>query len=77
MKTVTPKEGAVSAMTQRDRIVGVIETLHDEATVLVNTIDHGGAFREDRWERPGGGGGVTRCWWRGGRSRRRVSTARW
>ena len=60
MKTVTPKEGAVSPMTQRDRIVGVIETLHDEATVLVNTIDHGGAFREDKWERPGGGGGVTR-----------------
>jgi coproporphyrinogen III oxidase len=40
--------------------VGVIETLHDEATVLVNSLDHGGAFREDNWDRPGGGGGVTR-----------------
>jgi coproporphyrinogen III oxidase len=56
----THVEDAVRPMTQRDRIVGVIETLHDEATVLVNTLDHGGAFREDKWERPGGGGGVTR-----------------
>ncbi len=50
----------MSPLTQRDRIAGLIETLHDEATALFTTLDGGGAFREDRWERPGGGGGVTR-----------------
>jgi coproporphyrinogen III oxidase len=53
-------ESAVSPMTQRDRMVGVIETLHDEATALFSVLDQGGTFREDKWDRPGGGGGVTR-----------------
>jgi coproporphyrinogen III oxidase len=34
--------------------------LHDEATAFFRDLDGGGEFREDRWERPGGGGGVTR-----------------
>ncbi len=50
----------MSPMTQRDRMTGVMETLHDEATMLFEGLDGGGRFVEDRWERPGGGGGVTR-----------------
>jgi coproporphyrinogen III oxidase len=37
-----------------------IERLHDETTGFFTTLDRGGRFREDRWERPGGGGGVSR-----------------
>jgi coproporphyrinogen III oxidase len=37
-----------------------IATLHDEVTALFTELDGGSRFREDRWERPGGGGGVTR-----------------
>lgn len=37
-----------------------IATLHDDVTAWAEALDGGGAFREDRWERPGGGGGVTR-----------------
>src|SRR3954447_12018994 len=44
----------------RERVVSRIEGLHDEATELFTALDRGGAFREDRWERPGGGGGVSR-----------------
>jgi coproporphyrinogen III oxidase len=44
----------------RARVISGIERLHDQATGLFTTLDQGGAFQEDRWERPGGGGGVTR-----------------
>jgi coproporphyrinogen III oxidase len=44
----------------RDEVVSRVEQLHDEATGLVTELDRGGNFREDRWERPGGGGGVSR-----------------
>lgn len=44
----------------RERVVPRIEQLHDQATELFTTLDRGGTFREDRWERPGGGGGVSR-----------------
>jgi coproporphyrinogen III oxidase len=37
-----------------------IAALHDDVTAFFARLDGGGAFREDRWERPGGGGGVTR-----------------
>lgn len=41
-----------------------IEALHDETTALFTRLDGGGgaggAFQEDRWNREGGGGGVTR-----------------
>jgi coproporphyrinogen III oxidase len=37
-----------------------IEALHDEITAFFTALDRGGRFREDRWERPGGGGGVAR-----------------
>src|SRR3954467_7083137 len=53
-KTVT------EALRFRNRVVSRIEQLHDQATELFTALDRGGAFREDRWERPGGGGGVSR-----------------
>ncbi|HEX3232748.1 MAG TPA: oxygen-dependent coproporphyrinogen oxidase [Gemmatimonadales bacterium] len=37
-----------------------LESLHDETTRFFTQLDGGGTFREDRWERPGGGGGVAR-----------------
>ncbi|MGH7578675.1 MAG: oxygen-dependent coproporphyrinogen oxidase [Gemmatimonadales bacterium] len=44
----------------RDAVAATIESLHDEATGFFTSLDGGGAFREDRWQRPGGGGGVSR-----------------
>jgi coproporphyrinogen III oxidase len=44
----------------RQRVAGWIERLHDETTEFFTALDRGGQFREDRWERPGGGGGVSR-----------------
>ena len=44
----------------RARVAASMERLHDEITALIARLDRGGAFREDRWERPGGGGGVAR-----------------
>ncbi|HYW31152.1 MAG TPA: oxygen-dependent coproporphyrinogen oxidase [Gemmatimonas sp.] len=37
-----------------------IAGLHDELTSFFGRLDRGGTFTEDRWERPGGGGGVAR-----------------
>jgi coproporphyrinogen III oxidase len=37
-----------------------IAGLHDELTALFGRLDQGGTFLEDRWDRPGGGGGVSR-----------------
>ncbi|HET8624942.1 MAG TPA: oxygen-dependent coproporphyrinogen oxidase [Gemmatimonadales bacterium] len=37
-----------------------IERLHDDVTAFVTRLDGGGQFGEDRWDRTGGGGGVTR-----------------
>jgi coproporphyrinogen III oxidase len=50
----------VTASLGRDTIASAVESLHDEATRCLATLDGGGAFREDRWQRPGGGGGVSR-----------------
>jgi coproporphyrinogen III oxidase len=44
----------------RGEVVSRIERLHDQATDLFTGLDRGGSFREDRWEREGGGGGVSR-----------------
>jgi coproporphyrinogen III oxidase len=44
----------------RQRVVSRIEELHDAATQLFTMLDGGGSFREERWQRPGGGGGVSR-----------------
>ena len=44
----------------RARIAALVESLHDETTRFFEAVDGGGGFREDRWEREGGGGGVSR-----------------
>ncbi len=44
----------------RQRVTAWVERLHDETTAFFTELDGGGSFQEDRWERPGGGGGVTR-----------------
>lgn len=44
----------------RDAAAAWIAALHDEVTACFAALDGGGTFREDRWDRPGGGGGVTR-----------------
>jgi coproporphyrinogen III oxidase len=44
----------------RNRVSSWIERLHDDTTRFFTQLDGGGSFREDRWERPGGGGGVSR-----------------
>src|SRR5262249_38758408 len=51
---------AVSAHPLRERATALMERLHDETTALFTRLDGGGRFREDRWERPGGGGGLAR-----------------
>lgn len=47
-------------MSLRSRAAAAIESIHDEITDFITVLDGGGTFREDRWDRPGGGGGVTR-----------------
>ncbi len=54
----TASDGLTSS--RRTRAASWIAELHDEATALFTQLDGGGAFREDNWLRPGGGGGVTR-----------------
>jgi coproporphyrinogen III oxidase len=44
----------------RTRAAALMERLHDEITGLFTRLDGGGVFQEDRWDRPGGGGGVAR-----------------
>lgn len=48
------------ALRFRERVASRIEQLHHQATELFTALDRGGSFREDHWERPGGGGGVSR-----------------
>jgi len=45
---------------RREYAVSWVESLHDEITSFFTELDGGGRFREDRWDRPGGGGGVAR-----------------
>jgi coproporphyrinogen III oxidase len=50
----------VSGAYDRADVAGIIESLHDEATGFFSELEGGRAFREDAWQRPGGGGGVSR-----------------
>ncbi len=43
----------------RDRVVKLVHDLQDEICAMVSAVD-GSSFREDSWERPGGGGGRSR-----------------
>jgi coproporphyrinogen III oxidase len=44
----------------RERVAALMARLHDDTTAFFTSLDGGGQFREDRWDRPGGGGGVAR-----------------
>jgi coproporphyrinogen III oxidase len=44
----------------REVVTAGFEGLHAEITDFFTKLDGGGSFREDHWERPGGGGGVSR-----------------
>ena len=44
----------------RSQAAALVERLHDDTTAYIAALDGTGSFREDRWDRPGGGGGVTR-----------------
>ena len=44
----------------RARAAEWTEQVHDDITALFTALDGGGAFGEERWERAGGGGGVSR-----------------
>jgi coproporphyrinogen III oxidase len=50
----------MTAPGMRTEVASTIESLHDEATRFFAALDGRGSFREDVWQRPGGGGGVTR-----------------
>ena len=50
----------VSTESRRAEATRWIAGLHDELTSFFGRLDGGGTFIEDRWERPGGGGGVAR-----------------
>ena len=56
----------VTAVGFRDRVSAGIERLHEDTTDFFTTLDRGGTFREDRWDRAGGGGGITRVLTDGG-----------
>jgi len=51
----------VSDEAARERIAEEIVRLHDETTAWLTELDGGAELREDRWSRPGGGGGVSRA----------------
>lgn len=44
----------------RDRATSFLLGLQDEITSALSSLDGGASFREDRWDRPGGGGGRAR-----------------
>lgn len=46
---------------EREEVVALVASLHDEATRFFSELDGGRPFREDVWQRPGGGGGVSRA----------------
>jgi coproporphyrinogen III oxidase len=50
----------MSPSMMRERVAGLMQRLHDDTTAFFTRLDGGGVFREDRWDRPGGGGGVAR-----------------
>ena len=49
----------------REQVVSRVERFHEETTALVQALDPAGNLREDRWDRPGGGGGLSRMFFDG------------
>ena len=60
LPTDAPVSHAASMTSRRAEATRWIAGLHDELTSFFGRLDRGGTFAEDRWERPGGGGGVAR-----------------
>lgn len=44
----------------RERVARMVAETHDATTEWLERLDGGARFREDAWDRPGGGGGVSR-----------------
>ncbi|WPQ62392.1 oxygen-dependent coproporphyrinogen oxidase [Chitinophaga sancti] len=47
-------------MSVKEKFISLIHQLQDDICTALEKIDGKATFREDRWERPGGGGGKTR-----------------
>lgn len=47
-------------MSVKEKFISFIHQLQDDICTALEKIDGKATFREDRWERPGGGGGKTR-----------------
>lgn len=56
----SPPSTSPTTSSRRAEATRWIAGLHDELTSFFGRLDKGGTFMEDRWERPGGGGGVAR-----------------
>jgi coproporphyrinogen III oxidase len=52
-------------MSQRKRVTEHFDSLQDRITERLEHLDQGSSFKEDTWEREGGGGGRTRAFERG------------
>jgi coproporphyrinogen III oxidase len=50
----------VTAPLARAKVASTIESLHEQATRFFTALDRSCSLREDTWQRPGGGGGVSR-----------------
>ena len=48
------------AMTDRDSITRIFRNIQDHICKEITKCDSTGSFIEDQWERPGGGGGISR-----------------
>jgi coproporphyrinogen III oxidase len=55
-----PVSGVLSEMTMRQQATAWAASVHDACTAFFAEADQGGEFVEEIWERPGGGGGISR-----------------
>jgi coproporphyrinogen III oxidase len=55
-----PVSGVLSETTMRQQATAWAASIHDAATAFFADADQGGEFIEEAWERPGGGGGLSR-----------------
>ncbi len=57
---VASTDSAREGDARRARVIAWIAEVHDSITALFTRLDGGAQFREDRWDRPEGGGGHSR-----------------
>ena len=55
-----PVSEVLAETTMRQQATAWAASVHDAATAFFTNADEGGVFVEETWERPGGGGGVSR-----------------